>query len=99
MRDFLGKIAAIGLDKFAHFFAGASIAYTVGNVTALRYGADGWGLVLCSVAGTVCAAVCGLVKEVADDRPDWNDLLATVLGGLVPPLMNTVGMVLHATGA
>lgn len=39
--DMKNIMEKIGLDKFAHFFAGATIAYTVGNLMALQEGADG----------------------------------------------------------
>lgn len=57
-------------------------------------GADGWGFAVLALAGLVCAAVAGLIKELLDGKPDWHDLLATVLGGLLPLLANTLGTLL-----
>lgn len=92
--DMKNIMEKIGLDKFAHFFAGATIAYTVGNLMALQEGADGWGFAVLALAGLVCAAVAGLIKELLDGKPDWHDMLATVLGGLLPLLANTIGTLL-----
>lgn len=61
--DMKNIMEKIGLDKFAHFFAGATIAYTVGNLMALQVGADGWGFAVLALAGLVCAAVAGLSRS------------------------------------
>ena len=47
-----------------------------------------------ALAGLVCAAAAGLIKELLDGKPDWHDLLETVLGGLLPLLANTIGTLL-----
>ena len=67
--DMKNIMEKIGLDKFAHFFAGATIAYTVSNLMALQEGADGWGFAVLALAGLVCAAVAGLIKELLDGKP------------------------------
>jgi len=66
----------IPLDKTAHFFAGATIAFAIALFT------------LSPLAGLITAIVAGILKEVYDKytkrgTPDHLDAIATGLGGLV----------------
>lgn len=85
-----------GLDKCCHFFAGATIAYTVVVlVPCSPYPRTPyWPLV-----GFWAATLAGMVKEAFDKRHgepvDWLDILATALGGFVPlavELIKTFGV-------
>lgn len=75
-----------GLDKVTHFLAGALVAvvaYLVACMTGATQAASlatGFGL----------SIVAGVVKELLDERFEWKDLLATVIGGAAA----TIGLII-----
>ena len=47
--------------------------------------------VIMSAVGAVVAFISGVVKENIDEVVDWDDIIATTLGGLTPAIVNTIG--------
>ena len=68
------KLPKLPLDKQAHFYFGAALCFAIGILIDPM-----WGL--------VAAGLAGAAKEIWDrlgnGTPDWMDLAATVLGGVV----------------
>lgn len=75
-----------GLDKVTHFLAGALIAVMAYLVACM---ADATQVAPLSV-GFGLSIVAGVVKELLDERFEWKDLLATVIGGAAA----TIGLII-----
>lgn len=75
-----------GLDKVTHFLAGALIAVMAYLVACM---ADTTQVASLSV-GFGLSIVAGVVKELLDERFEWKDLLATVIGGAAA----TIGLII-----
>ena len=41
------------------------------------------------------SSICGVVKENIDEVVDWDDVVATTLGGFVPAIVNTIGYICY----
>lgn len=88
----------IGIDKFAHFGVGALICAVVTMVLFMQDTTFviSWNNLLWTVAGTIVAMMCQLVKEyIIDDKADHKDTLATFIGCVVIIVAFTVGILLN----
>lgn len=74
-------IKKIGIDKIAHFFAGATIALSVTLI--LCFVGSISNVIPYSIIGTNVAVLCGVVKELCDSEFNKEDFLATMFGGIV----------------
>lgn len=77
-------------DLLIHFSIGANISFAVTNIFAMTAGGAILMFVIMSAVGAV-VAFSGVVKENIDEVVDWDDIIATTLGGLVPAIVNTIG--------
>lgn len=75
-----------GLDKVAHFLAGALVAVMAYLVACMAGATKAASL----ATGFGLSIVAGVVKELLDERFDWKDLLATAIGGAAA----TIGLVI-----
>ncbi|MCI7357083.1 MAG: hypothetical protein MSK40_05175 [Parabacteroides sp.] len=79
--DFLKKI---GHDKVMHFLGGGFICSLISFVTILQESGMLWGQQIGAVTiGTVFVLIISVIKEILfDDKPDWKDVGAAMLGCL-----------------
>ena len=78
-------------DLLVHFNVGANISFAVTNIFAMIAGGAILTFVIMSAVGAVVAFISGVVKENIDEVVDWDDIIATTLGGFVPTIVNTIG--------
>ena len=74
-------IVKVGIDKIAHFFAGATIALSVTLI--LCFVGSISNVIPYSIIGTNVAVLSGLVKELCDSEFNKEDFLATMFGGII----------------
>lgn len=76
--DFMTKI---GVDKVLHFFCGGFICAVITFMTLLQDGLFTNAAVFGSVLiGTICVIVLSVIKEIADGKFEWKDILAGIIG-------------------
>ena len=90
IRDFFNRLMKRS-DLLIHFNAGANISFAVTNIFAMIAGGAILMFVIMSAVGAVVAFISGVVKENIDKVVDWDDIIATTLGGFVPAIVNTIG--------
>lgn len=80
--DFLKKI---GHDKFDHFVLGGFICSLISFVTILQEsGLIWWQQIVSVTIGAVFVLIISVIKEILfDDKPDWKDVGAAMLGCLL----------------
>ena len=85
--NFITKITEnVGIDKIAHFFAGATIALSVTLI--LCFVGSISNVILYSIIGTNISVLCGIVKELLDTEFSIEDFLATMFGGIVAVIIS-----------
>lgn len=75
-------IKKIGNDKTLHFLGGCSICSLISFVAILQEnGLTPWQKISLVLIGTVFVLILSVLKElIADDKADWYDVLASILG-------------------
>ena len=87
MKNYITKlIKNVGLDKVAHFFAGATIALSVTLI--LCFVGSISKVIPYSIIGTNVSVLCGLVKELCDYEFNKEDFIATMFGGIVSVIIS-----------
>lgn len=99
MEEFIKKI---GLDRIAHFGIGGTLfgAFVAAFALSLPYGNNVTlsfsDVLLIPMAGYIILAFVEFVKEVfIDNKGDWWDVLATMLGGVFVHICAIVGYIFH----
>lgn len=90
IRDFFNRLMKRS-DLLVHFNVGANISFAVTNVFAMTAGGVILMFVIMSAVGAVVAFISGVIKENIDKVVDWDDIIATTLGGFIPAIVNTIG--------
>ena len=86
-------IEKIGTDKLLHFAFGAVIAFVFTNVLMLQEGSTGVACIVWGIAGLLATMVLEGIKEFCiDSEPDKKDILATLIGAVVPIVANSIGV-------
>lgn len=75
-----------GLDKVTHFLAGALVAVMAYLVACMAGATEAASLSI----GLWLSIASGMAKELLDERFEWKDLLATVIGGAAA----TIGLII-----
>lgn len=95
-------IKKIGLDRITHFGVGGTLfgAFVAAFALSLPYGNNvtmSFGdVLLIPTTGYIILAFVEFVKEVfIDDKGDWWDVLATMLGGVFVHICAVVGYIFH----
>lgn len=75
-------IEKIGLDKITHFSLGGLICSLLTFIVMLQEGNQvGWWCLSMPTIGTVIVFILSYIKEkVIDDKFNWKDILASILG-------------------
>lgn len=96
MKTFIwDAINKIGVDKILHFLVGALITFIIGNIFGIQDTVTSNMLMAMTGIGMLVTLILEFIKEfVTDDTPDWNDILATFIGCLVPILTNALVCIL-----
>lgn len=96
MKTFIwDTINKIGVDKILHFLVGALITFIIGNIFGIQDTVIPIMLMSMTGIGVLVTLILEFIKEyVIDGTPDWNDILATFLGCLVPILTNAIVCIL-----
>ena len=94
IRDFFNRLMKRS-DLLIHYNIGAVISFTATNIFAMTAGAAVLTFVIMSAVGAVLAFISGVVKENIDEVVDWDDIIATTLGGFVPAIVNTIGYICY----
>ena len=90
IRDFFNRLMRRS-DLLIHFNIGAVISFAATNIFVMTAGGAILMFVIMSAVGAVLAFISGVVKENIDEVVDWDDIIATTLGGLTPAIVNTIG--------
>lgn len=81
-----------GTDRVLHFLVGAVLSFMFTNVSMLQDGVLGTSCIIFGLIGFAVAAFAGIVKElIIDSTFDWKDFVATLLGGILPVVVNAIG--------
>lgn len=85
-------ISKVGNDKVLHFLGGGFICSLVSFVVILQEsGLTSWQQVSAVLIGTVFVLILSVLKElIADEKADWYDVLASILGCV--PVFFSVGL-------
>lgn len=75
-------INKVGNDKVLHFLGGGFICSFISFILILQEsGLTAWEKVSSVLIGTVFVLILSVLKElIADDKADWMDVLASILG-------------------
>lgn len=74
-------LAKIGTDKCLHFFGGGFLCAIMTLVCLLQDGVFTNRMIFGSVLiGTIAVIFVSVIKEIADGKFDWKDILAAILG-------------------
>ena len=88
--DFLAKV---GTDKVLHFFGGGFICSLISFVVILQEPLVSWEKVSAVTIGAVFVLIISILKELLlDDKPDWKDVWAAMLGSLLVYLAVALGV-------
>ena len=92
MKSLDNLIKKIGNDKTLHFLGGGFICSFISFIVILQEsGLTAWEKVSTVLIGTVFVLILSVLKElIADDKADWYDVLASVLGCI--PVYIAVGL-------
>lgn len=92
MKSLDNLIGKLGNDKTLHFLGGGFICSFISFVVILQEsGLTEWEKVSAVLIGTVFVLILSVLKElIADDKADWYDVLAAVLGCI--PVFVCVGL-------
>lgn len=82
MKELDDLIKKVGNDKVLHFLGGGWICAVITFVSILQEGdLDSWGKISCVIIGTTVVVFLSVVKEIfLDDKADWIDVVAAVIG-------------------
>lgn len=88
--DFLAKV---GTDKVLHFLGGGFICSLITFVVILQEPLVSWEKVSAVTIGAVFVLIISILKELLlDDKPDWKDIWAAMLGSLLVYLAVALGV-------
>lgn len=88
--SFLGKV---GTDKVLHFLGGGFICSLITFVVILQEPLVSWEKVSAVTIGAVFVLIISILKELLlDDKPDWKDVWAAMLGSLLVYLAVALGV-------
>lgn len=92
MKELDNFLAKVGTDKVLHFLGGGFICSLISFVAILQeHDLAHLQKVSLVLIGTIAVFILSVIKEtVLDDKPDWFDLLASVLGCI--PVFVCVGL-------
>lgn len=83
MKELDKLMEKVGVDKFLHHIIGALICALISIVTILQDDVNDWDAVAYPTIGGIAVFIISIVKEYAlDDKPDWADIFAAILGCL-----------------
>lgn len=94
IRDFFNRLMKRS-DLLVHFNVGTNISFAVTNIFAMVAGGAILMFVIMSAVGAVAAFISGITKENIDEVVDWDDVIATTLGGFVPAIVNIIGYICY----
>lgn len=82
LNDFIAKL---GHDKVMHFLGGGLICAIISFVVILQEsGMEWWQQIGAVTIGAVFVLIISVIKEILfDDKPDWKDVGAAMLGCLL----------------
>lgn len=88
--SFLEKV---GTDKVLHFLGGGFICSFITFVVILQEPLVSWEKVSAVTIGAVFVLIISILKELLlDDKPDWKDIWAAMLGSLLVYLAVALGV-------
>lgn len=88
--SFLEKV---GTDKALHFLGGGFICSLITFVVILQEPLVSWEKVSAVTIGALFVLIISILKEVLlDDKPDWKDVWAAMLGSLLVYLAVALGV-------
>jgi hypothetical protein len=92
MKELDNLIQKVGNDKVLHFLGGGFICSFISFIVILQEsGLTAWEKVSTVLIGTVFVLILSVLKEIiADDKADWMDVLASILGCV--PIFVAVGL-------
>lgn len=88
-------INKIGTDKLLHFAFGAVISFVVTNVLIIQKGIIEISDIGIAIVGVVFTMILEFIKEfIIDVAPDRKDIIATLLGSIVPFIVNAISILI-----
>lgn len=101
MKELDDLVKKVGNDKVLHFLGGAWICSLITFIAILLDGGAGiWDKVSCVIIGTAFVIFLSVVKEISmDDKADWLDVVASVIGCLTIFVTVGVGALLNYLSA
>lgn len=89
-------VEKIGTDKVLHFFGGGFLCAILAIISLLQDGVFTNRMIFGSVLiGTIAVVFVSVIKEIADTKFDWKDILAAVLGCVVIFMAAGIGVLFN----
>lgn len=89
-------IAKVGTDKVLHFFGGGFICAILAIISLLRDRVFTNRMIFGSVLiGTIAVIFLSVIKEITDEKFNWKDILAAVIGCFVIFMAAGIGVLFN----
>lgn len=95
LKEFLNKLDDNKLHLILYASVGAVISFIVSNLIALQEAAAPADWIIISIAGIAVAGTAGAIKERLDYKATWTEFAATLIGGCIPIIVNTIGYLFY----
>lgn len=89
-------ISKIGVDKVLHFLVGALISFIIITICIFYIGIVDNNIIWLSIIAVFITFAIELIKEyILDEIADIKDIVATLIGSIIPLFIAIVGMLLR----
>lgn len=84
----------LGTDKILHFLGGGFLCSLLTIFSLLLMNTINWDTTIKSISiGTTFVFVISIIKEIADDKFDWKDIIAAILGCIIVYIIAIIGLI------
>lgn len=85
-------LTKVGTDKVLHFaFGGFICAFITFIVSFQESNLEPWQMISFPIVGHIFVLFVSIIKEMADTKFDWKDIIAALLGSLVIHVSACIG--------
>lgn len=89
-------VSKIGNDKLLHFTVAGLITFSIANVLILQEGIIDYRVIFAAIISMIPTMILVLMKEfIIDTKADKKDIVASLLGSLIPIIIFGIGYLLN----